>query len=55
MLKSLLLMVKSDDNTTSEIAKLFADKFYDQSPSRSGQLNKGASHAEWRLPNISTC
>ena len=35
---------KSDDNTTS-VAKLLADKFYYQSPSRSGQLNKGASHA----------
>ena len=35
---------KSDDNTTS-VAKLFADKFYYQSPSRSGQLNKGASNA----------
>ena len=35
---------KSGDNTTSA-AKLVADKFYYQSPSRSGQLNKGASHA----------
>ena len=35
---------RSDDNTTSA-AKLFADKFYYQSPSRSGQLNKGANHA----------
>ena len=35
---------KSEDNTSS-VAKLFADKFYYQSPTRSGQLNKGASHA----------
>ena len=35
---------KSDDNS-APLAKLVADKFYDQSPSRSGQLNKGASHA----------
>ena len=35
---------KSCDDT-STVAKLFTDKFYNQSPSRSGQLNKGASHA----------
>ena len=34
----------SGDDTTSK-AKLIADKVYVISPSRSGQLNKGASHA----------